>query len=84
VGEIGVHLQPLEHLEAVAGRQSEVEQDQVRPLLARHADRGDAGGCERRRVAARAQADLQPQTDVTVVVDDQNRLHVDWLHRLSA
>jgi hypothetical protein len=69
--------------ETEAVRQAEIEQDQVRPLLASHADPGDAVGRERGRVPARAQSDVQPQADVAVVIDDQNLLHVHGLQWLS-
>src|SRR5262249_7510472 len=64
---------------------AEIEQDQVRLLLARHADRAGAVGGERGRVAARAQPDVQAHPDVAVVIDDQDLplRHVQLLQWLS-
>jgi len=72
--ERGDRLQPLYHREPLAAWEAEVEQDQIRALLAGNAEGGDGVAGEGGVEAVPSELEVEQLADICVVIDDQNLL----------
>jgi hypothetical protein len=73
-GEVRVRSEPVQHDEAVTGGQTEVQNNQIRQMLASPAYRGQCVGGKNGIVVVGLEKDVIPEAHIGIVLDDKNLL----------